>query len=270
MGSVSEKRPRGKLPPGLRLQYRLGWLAFPLLYCVLSFALRYLMGYRIDAKDRSRIRREFREVSRSGTSILVCANHLTMIDSVILLWAFAGPLDYIRYFSRLCWNVPAVENFAHSFWQRLITYLAKCLPIDRQGDRAHIDGIFEQLQGLMSAGEYVMLFPEGMRSRTGRFQADEITYGVGRLVQAVPDATVFCVYLRGEGQTGYSNLPRRGERFRLASYTIPPRTLDSESAGLRGARDISRGIAAEIESMEREYFARVDGAAAGTHGNAAA
>ncbi|MEQ9366516.1 MAG: lysophospholipid acyltransferase family protein [Leptospirales bacterium] len=248
------------IPGRLKLQRALGRLVFPILYCAVAFGLRCIMAYRVDPEDRRRIRREFRTIAKRPGPVLVCANHLTMIDSVIMLWAFAGPLDYTLRFARLCWNVPAVENFAHSFWQRLITYLAKCLPIDRQGDREHIDGVFEQLRLLIAAGEYVMLFPEGTRSRTGRFQAENITYGAGRLVQSASDCRVLCVYLRGANQRGHSNLPRRGEVFRIFARSLPARALRSDLAGLRGAREISRGIAAEIADLENEYFATPEGA----------
>ncbi|MCR9144602.1 MAG: 1-acyl-sn-glycerol-3-phosphate acyltransferase [bacterium] len=247
---------RATLPTHLRIQRMLGRLVFPLLYIVLASAMRFVMGYRIDPEDLRRVRREFRELGQSRDPVLVCANHLTMIDSVIMLWAFAGPFAYTRRFARLCWNVPAVENFAHSFWQRAVTYLAKCLPIDRQGDREHIEGIFDQLRDLLSTGEYVMLFPEGARSRTGRFRADEITYGAGRLVQAVPNCRVFCVYLRGLKQARHSDLPARGERFHISTQTLSASALRTELAGLRGAREISRGIAREIAALEAEFFSR--------------
>ncbi len=258
-------RPRAAIRAALRIQKILGRLIFPALYTVLASALRFLMGYRIDAGDLKRVRALFREMGRSGSPVLVCANHLTMIDSVIMLWAFAGPAQYTLRFSRLCWNVPAVENFAHSLSQRIVTYLAKCLPIDRQGDKQHIDGIFAKLRWLLSQGEYVMLFPEGARSRTGRFQADEITYGAGRLVQAVPECDVLCVYLRGEGQATYSNYPQKRERFRIAARRLPARALRTDLPGLRGAREISRAIAAEIAGMETEYFAGRDDVVGPSH-----
>ena len=242
-------------------------------WCISCFRSRYGFScgkrYRDKLKtldDLKRVRREFRAVSAEPGPVLICANHLTMIDSVIMMWAFAGPWTYWCAFSRLCWNVPARENFAHSFWQRWVTYLAKCLPIDRQGSREHLDGIFENLRELLRAGEYVMLFPEGTRSRTGRFRADEITYGVGRLVQAVPECRVLCVYLRGARQDGHSDLPVRGETFFLDLRLIAPDALaaadlaNDASGGLRVARDVSRCIATELERMEGKYFAGGSGA----------
>jgi hypothetical protein len=246
-------------PAGLAWQRWLGRAAFPVLYVIVSLGLRWQRKYRVH--DLKRVRREFRELmDRNPGPILVCPNHLTMIDSVILMWAFAGPWYYLREFRRLCWNIPAVENFAHDHFRRVVTYLGKCLPLDRGGSRAHVDGVLGALTHLLRTGELCMIFPEGTRSRSGRVHVDEITYGVGRIVMAVPECRVLCVYLRGEKQKGFSDLPARGDHFTLAMRMIAPRATGS---GLRAQREISRQIATELKELEDAYFAARPDPAAG-------
>ena len=43
------------------------------------------MGWRIE--NAAEARAEFRRLRREGGPLLVCANHLTMIDSALIAWA---------------------------------------------------------------------------------------------------------------------------------------------------------------------------------------
>ena len=94
--------------------------------------------------------------------------------------------------------------------------------------------MLERLAYLLARGEVGLIFPEGGRSRSGRVDADAAAYGVGRLVKAVPGCRVLCVYLRGARQESWSDLPARGERFRVALAALEPKT---DAAGLRGSLD---------------------------------
>jgi hypothetical protein len=96
-----------------------------------------------------------------------------------------------------------------------------------------------------------LVFPEGERSRTGRVDAEATTYGVGRLVRSLPGCRVLCVYLRGEDQGAYSDVPARGDRFRVSVEHFEPKT---DHRGLRGSIDISRQVLARLARMEAEYF----------------
>ena len=77
------------------------------------------------------------------------------------------------------------------------------------------------------------------------------TYGVGRLLGSVPGCRVLCVYLRGERQDGFSDLPARGERFRVCCTTLTPA---SRWTGLRGARDVSQQVVRALAQLERQHF----------------
>ena len=125
----------------------------------------------------------------------------------------------------------------------------KCLPIRRGGDRKEGALVLARLAHLLARGEVGLVFPEGGRSRSGRVDVDAAAYGVGRLVKAVPGCRVLCVYLRGAGQATWSDLPARGERFRVALAALEPK---SDAAGLRGSLAIARQIVGRLIELEEQ------------------
>jgi hypothetical protein len=70
-------------------------------------------------------------------------------------------------------------------------------------------------------------------------------------VLAVPGSRVLCVYLRGRGQTTWSDAPRRGERFRAELSCFEPK---ADRGGLRGSLDVARQIVARLAELERRHF----------------
>ena len=96
-----------------------------------------------------------------------------------------------------------------------------------------------------------MIFPEGGRSRTGRVEPDSAMYDVGRVIRSVPGCRVLCVYMRGEAQRAYSDIPARGECFGLSLSEMDPKT---DHSGLRASRDIARQVVQRLIEMERDYF----------------
>lgn len=235
----------------IRWQRFWSWLAFPFFGAFIVLAFRVVKGYRI--ADLRRVRREFRRLmSDAEGPVLICPNHLTMIDSVILMWAFASPLHYMIHFHRLAWNTPAIENFAGSRVLRFLCYIGKCIPIDRSGDHDHIEEVLASIEHLLQQGDAFMIFPEGTRSRTGRIDLNEIAYGVGRIVQSVANCRVLCVYIRGDKQETYSAIPASGDTFRVRMELLKPAT---DSTGLRGRRDLALQIAGKLKYFEDDYFA---------------
>ena len=109
----------------------------------------------------------------------------------------------------------------------------------------------EKLIYLMQQGEAALVFPEGGRSRTGRVDTEAVTYGIGRIVKAVPGCRVLCVYLRGERQASWSTRPATGERFRVLVESCEPKT---DQRGLRGSLDLSGQILARLARLEERYF----------------
>ena len=233
------------IPPALRDQRIVARLAAPLWLPALAVFMRFGMGWRIDGA--SALRERFRALRGAGAPLLVCPNHLTMVDSALVASALAPARFYLRDFAALPWNLPERRHFAARWWSRALVWLLKCVPIERGGSRAEIGDVLAKAGALLAAGEVVLVFPEGRRSRSGRIEVDANTWGVGRLVGAVPGCHVLCVYLRGRSQTAYGALPRRGERFRVAFELLEPK---SDAAGVRRALDLSRQVLASLAALE--------------------
>jgi hypothetical protein len=234
----------------LAAQRVVGHLLAPLWIFGAALVLRFVYGYRIEGRAEARaVYRALRSGNR--TPLLVCANHLTLVDSVLVAWALGSPAWYLLHFSALPWNVPERRNFAASWWSRGLVYLLKCLPITRGGDRREISGVLSRVSYLLETGEVVLIFPEAGRSRSGRIDVEAAAWGVGRIVGSVPGCRVLCVYLRGERQARFSDLPERGQRFRVELALLEPK---SDLKGLRRSMDLSRQIVTQLAEMEKRWL----------------
>ncbi|MDH4199045.1 MAG: 1-acyl-sn-glycerol-3-phosphate acyltransferase [Spirochaetia bacterium] len=235
----------------LILQSVLSWFAIIPMGTIIVFLMRYVMGYRIE--NIREVRRTFKELTKTKQPILICPNHLTMIDSIILIWACGSLCWYIFHFEKYSWNVPAVENFKNTKLRSLVTFLGKSIPVDRNGSKEHLDLVVQKTIYLMKKGEVFTYFAEGGRSRTAKIDIDNIRYGVGKLAVEFPDIKVICVYMRGDSQKGYSEIPAKGEKFEITFQELFPKT---QYTGLRAHRDISTQIIQTMKNMENEYFER--------------
>lgn len=236
----------------LSLQRGLAHAVSPLTTLAAAVLLRAWLGLRVE--NRAEARRAWREIWRARQGpLLVCANHLTMIDSALIAWALAPPLWYVAHFAALPWNVPERTRFASTLAQRVLAYLYKCLPIMRGGSRDEVADTLARFAWLVSRGDAGLIFPEGGRSRSGRVEVENAAWGVGRVVKSMPGCRVLCVYLRGARQHAYSDLPARGDRLFVSLSLLEPK---SDHAGLRGSLEVARQIAARLAEMEREHFVR--------------
>jgi 1-acyl-sn-glycerol-3-phosphate acyltransferase len=228
--------------------------------------MRFGLGWRIEGMVEAR--RTYRALWRTGTPLLVCANHLTLVDSALVAWALGSPGWFLAHYGALPWNVPERRNFASSLVSRLLVYLMKCVPITRGGDRTEIGRVLVRLQHLLERGEVILVFPEGGRSRSGVVEAEKAAYGVGRLIAALPACQVLCVYLRGDCQDTFSDLPARGERFRVRVAGFRP---ISALQGMGRARDLAQQVAQRLATLEQEHFGnRRRSSEADRHGRKAA
>ncbi len=234
----------------LRLQRALGWLTAPAWLPLLMIHILLVMRWRI--ADLARFRREFRALRGNGP-VLLCANHLTMVDSAVIAWALQPPVTYLLRFGQLPWNLPEWRNFADQRWKRVAVFLLKCVPIRRGGERDDVRESLNRISWLMQQGEPVLIFPEGGRSRSGRVNRDSPAHGVGRMLLEVPDARVICIYLRGSRQHSWSDWPARDETFHIALRELRPTV---QGRGLRASRDLTNQILACLDGMEAEYFRR--------------
>jgi len=125
----------------LVVQREISRLLSPFSLMLIWIALRFIGGYRID--NLAEVRRAAREIRARGSApLLVCANHLTMVDSFLITWALGNPLWFIVHFSALPWNVPERLNFAANSWQKAAVYVLKCVPIHRGGRRRDAASLF--------------------------------------------------------------------------------------------------------------------------------
>ncbi len=216
------------------------------------FTMRFLLGYRI--RNASSLRKRFRSLIReSDAPVLICANHLTMVDSALVAWALGGPWWSILNFRWVPWNLPEVTNFASGGLASIATWLTKCIPIRRGGRREEVSSVLRRVQHLLSRGETALVFAEGGRSRSGRVEPDQVAHGMGRIAASVNGCKALCVYLRGDRQNTWSMLPVVGDSFYVDIDMFEP---SSESSGVRRSRDYARQIGQRLARMEEKYFAR--------------
>ncbi len=232
------------------MQREIGRLAAPFWVPLAVFIMRFIFGYRI--RELKRVREHFRRIRESSTApLLICANHLTMIDSCIIAWALVPWWRYVLHFDDLAWNTPERRNFGSTWLSRTLIYLAKCIPILRGGPRSEVAEVLSRVSYLLRRGEIALLFPEAGRSRTGRVTTESLAWGVGRIIAAVPHCRVACVYLRGDLQETWGSFPNVGDQFTIDVECIEPK---SDFRGARRSRDVANQIAAHLARMERKYF----------------
>lgn len=217
--------------------------------------MKYLRGYSI--KDIAEVRRQFREIwqekEQGGWPLMICANHLTFIDSALMIWALASNWWYLFNYRAFTWNVPAGDFFKKKLHYHAILYLTKCIFIDRKGSPAHKNAVLNLCRYLLAKGDVVLIFPEGQRSREGRFDLERLRFGTGKILTSLENARVLCIHLRSPRQDTFSNYPPKGAHFQLRMRLIKP---DIEGASKKRASIAAvREVGATIADMEREFFA---------------
>ncbi len=225
-------------------------LLCPTIYLLVLAWMKYQRGYSIPGIRK--FRDEFKRMAKdSSRPVLICANHLTLIDSFILIWALGDFFFYVRNPKFFAWNLPEKMNFYRNPFSRLLCYLGKCVPVIRGGGKETSSRTRDTIRLLVEAGESIMIFPEGTRSRRGVIDPAEVAYASGAILEAHPELRVLCVYLRGAHQKTYGNYPRRDERFFLDMAETNPQT---SVRGLRAHRELSRQIILTLKEMENGYF----------------
>lgn len=222
---------------------------------LLVVLMKYFRGYRIN--DMASIRTQFKEIwrekEREGYPLVICSNHLTFIDSALIIWALASNFWYLFNYKAFTWNVPAGDFFKKKLHYHAVLYLTKCIFIDRKGSPAHKNAVLNLCRYLLAKGNIVLIFPEGQRSRDGRFDSGRLRFGTGKILTSLENARVLCVYLRSPSQTGFSNYPPKGSHFDLRMKLIQP-SVDGTSKKLASITAVKE-IGAVIEQMETEFFA---------------
>lgn len=222
---------------------------------ILVLLMKYFRGYRI--KNMKAVRQQFQEIwaekERSGRPLLICGNHLTFIDSAIMIWALASNWWYLFNYRAFAWNMPAGDFFKKKLHYHAILYLTKCIFIDRKGSPAHKNAVLNLCRYLLEKGNVVLIFPEGQRSRSGRFDVDSLRFGAGKILTALGNADVLCIHLRSNKQTGFSNYPPKDSHFEMRMKLITPQVdgMHRKMASIEATKEIGETIAA----MERKFYA---------------
>ena len=222
---------------------------------LLVAVMKYVQGYRIE--NMAVIRAQFKEIwlekERGQYPLVICSNHLTFIDSALIIWALASNFWYFFNYRAFMWNVPAGDFFKKKLHYHAILYLTKCIFIDRKGSPAHKNAALNLCRYLLAKGNIVLIFPEGQRSREGRFDTDRLRFGTGKILTSLENARVLCVYIRSPLQKAFSNYPPKGSHFSLNMKRIQP-NIDGTSKKQASISAVKE-IGAVIEQMEQEFFA---------------
>ena len=249
MAAVAPGPGVGAWTPGeLARQRAAGLFAAPVCVPLAILTMRFGFAWRI--RDVASIRAQYARLLAERRPLLVVANHLTMADSALIGWGLASATGHVLRYRGLPWNVPDQSRVDSSWLWRTLAYVMKCIPMPRGGGRDVVAGVLERLRHLLRSGQVVLMFPEGGRSRSGRVDPEMAAHGVGRLIKEVEGCRVLCVYLRGDAQQTWSDLPARGDTFTIATRLVEPRTA---LRGLRASRDLSAQVLDHLADLERAH-----------------
>jgi 1-acyl-sn-glycerol-3-phosphate acyltransferase len=255
LDSISSSRTRsGAVSRGLArrhsLQRLISMAAGPLWVSLVIIAMRFHFRYRI--ANLSQIREHYRKIrAQSDAPLLICGNHLTLIDSILMAWSLGSGFYWLSHPDELPWNTPESKNFGRTRLSRTLIFIAKCIPITRGGAREGVGDVLERIKYLLSRGETALLFPEAGRSRSGRVEEGSGAWGVGRVVGSVPGCRVLCIYLRGRSQESWSDYPAKGDTMDVSLACIEPK---SDLRGARRSRELAQQVVRQLARMEEDYF----------------
>lgn len=243
-----------KIKLQLKIQSMVSYFNFAWFGPLSVFLMRIVGGYR--CSKVATLRKKVSDILRKtdGRPLIICSNHLTMIDSMLISWFLFDIRKFLVNFRLFPWNVPEIKNFGKNWFLRMMCYLGKCVYVERAGTPASKKLTLEKLRYLIRSRQLACIFPEGGRSRTGRIDEQGSMYGIGQLLQEINDCQVMCVYLRGDNQRSYSFLPKRGEVFYCDVSLATPK---SDAKGRRGTKEITLKIVEQLQKMEQHYFASV-------------
>lgn len=228
----------------------------------LTYGFLSLVGrlyFRYSFKDLERFRADvWKELEAHDGPVIWAANHLTLIDSFLIVWA-VFPRRKVHRWKFVPWSTPEYRNYYQLGGAlagpaiRALMYLCRCIPFLREGeDQASVqwrEKAFEKCAWVLRNGGSVFVYPEAGRSRSGWFEERKPKDFLGRLALEVPQAKFLCVYLRGESQKYTTVFPQDGESFRARAALIPA-VLDGETA----PRAVTARLFHALAALQLEWF----------------
>lgn len=234
----------------LAIQEAVSYCLFLIMGPLIYILFKYKFKFQVD--DLTAARKQYQEIlSKCQGPVLICTNHLTLIDSVIQAVILNSIGGYLLNFSSLPWNLPEKSNYYHKFILRIFCYLGKCIPVQRMTCQQNKLKTMAKIEYVLSRRNVVSVFPEGTRSRNGLIADENFSYGSGEILKRIENATVICLYLRGRKNGGFANFPQAGESFYIKMEPFIP---VSDFSGLRRVKDLSTQIINKLKQMEIEYF----------------
>jgi 1-acyl-sn-glycerol-3-phosphate acyltransferase len=223
---------------------------------MLILLMKIWRGYKIE--NLPAIRAQFKDIWEEkklrDAPLLICANHLTFIDSALIIWALASNFWYFFNYKAFTWNLPAGDFFKQKLRYHLTLYLTKCIFLDRKGTPAHKNAVLNLCCYLLEKGNVVLIFPEGQRSRTGFFENEKLRFGAGKIISSLENPQILCLYLRGDKQESFSNYPPKNSRFHLKMKLLTP-VVTGEISNKRASVEVVKQIGWALKEMENEFFA---------------
>lgn len=240
-----------------KIKLSLQWIICFGVFFLFLYPAAYIFFYiynRYRIADLKKIHQEVKAIKQQIKGpLLICANHLTYYDPILIAWALGSFWDYMINFHTLAWNIPKESYARSSKFFKLIFYIGKTIPIDREGSAKKIAYTMHKVSYLLNKGHYVMIFPEGTRSKINRVDTENFSYGVGSLLRQTGITNVLCVYLRGQSQAS-CDVPAKRENFFCNVTLIQPK---SKNSGIRADRDLSTQIIQTLAHMEQTYLSKL-------------
>jgi len=240
---------RAHIPLKVWWQYLMGIIFYaPFMWWVIAGVK--LRGWRI--KDLRNWRKFYKDLTdEKYPPLVICANHLSYVDSILIMHAFGNHFWYPFNFRRHPWNLVAKEYSKNPVFH-FVCYFSKCLYLDRESEKKSSYPTLTSAINLLRLGEVVLVFPEGRRTKTGRFDDSKLAYGVGKMISEVGECRVLCTYVRtdkqGERSSGF---PPFNSEFKILTELV---RYNPKDHGDNAVATITEDIALRIKKLEKQYF----------------
>lgn len=240
----------------LRLKVRIQRFAGRIAHFPIGASSMFILiqGLRYRIENLKELRAMYHALAKEPGPLMICCNHLSYMDPVLLHHAFGNHWKFFWNYKAYPWNLAASEYATNPVFGP-VCWFSKVMFIRRGARPKYLEDLFQVVSELLANGEVVNIFPEGRRSRTGRFDSRKLAFGIGQILTRVPkDFTVLCVYLRAKENAGFGSFPKPGTEFVVRYQAVKFSQLAStKEAGIL----VTQKIAHQILELENRFFAEL-------------